>query len=103
MMPDWVMLGVDLGEEGVCIYASSELTEAELLVVERFERLEDWPASVLAHRSRIDYIVLSANMKTYVWVRGATYADALHTLFGRWKPWDQKPAVGGPPALPPTS
>jgi hypothetical protein len=103
MLPDWVILGTAERDGGVVIYASTDLAEAELRVVERSDLSDGWPGprEAFARASRVDHVVMSTKMKTYIWVRGATYRDALRTLFEQWEPKRQeRPAVGPQPALP---
>lgn len=103
MLPDWVILGTaNRDGDGVIIYASADLTEAELRVVERSDLSDGWPGpkEAFLRASRVDHVVMSTKMKTYIWVRGATYEDALRTLFEQWEPKRQdRSAVGPQPSL----
>lgn len=99
-VPDWVMLGAP-DRDGVVIYASNELgvTELRAIVSRRPLRGDD---RVCARPPAIDHMVLSAAMKTYVWVRGRTYEEALRTLLLQWQPQrPDRPAVDSQPSLPP--
>jgi hypothetical protein len=84
MRPDWVMLGVS-AEDGVYIFASSDLTEAELeAVADEHEVFSD---SIFRRFEPINRrFYLRATMKTFTMVKGATYGEALRNLFNSWTP-----------------
>lgn len=83
LSPDWVILGVS-APPGVMLYASSDLTEAELQVEMGDPSFGDsWEVRA---RPTVTRVVMKTTMKTYVWVRGTDYADAIRTLFEHWSP-----------------
>lgn len=82
--PDWVVIGINRGSQGVWLYASTELTSSELRVKTRADRLrlDDW-----FRRSETDRtITLSVDMKTFVVVHAPDYASAWEFLFTQWRP-----------------
>lgn len=96
MRPDWVILGIDMGDEGVAVIASSELTQAELRNEVSYEPLWAWSERVEPVENRF---IMETTMTKYVWIRGKTYRDALRTLFERWEP-GRKDERSGRYALP---
>lgn len=86
--PDFVILGVP-AEDAVYVYASQDLTKAELEAVveeERVRSLADW------RPPRREY-TLTATMKAFTVARGETYADAFRALFESWTPPERRPYV----------
>jgi len=79
----WVIVGVphpDHPAHGVALVASNQLVRTVRLA----------PSSPLPGQP----IALDMLMRSYLWVPGDTYADALRTLFAEWKPDD--PPTPGP-------
>lgn len=97
MRPDWVLLGVRLSPEQVVVYASNQLTVAELeMKVETEMMFSDYPR----HFPRRQTIRLSTEMLTVVYASGATYAEAIRTIMETWSP-DERAGIGpGQPTLP---
>jgi hypothetical protein len=100
MRPDWVMLGVDRGAEGVMVFASSNLSIAELRVI--VNEPVDFGYELLRRFDPSDrYFELETTMHDYVFVVGPDYATALRTLLGRWQPErGRQTALPSQPGLP---
>ncbi|HKU53030.1 MAG TPA: hypothetical protein VJQ25_11215 [Nitrospira sp.] len=80
--PDWVMLGVTV-DDGVLVFASDELTQAEL----REEVDVDIMAFGTVHVvDALKHYELNAETRSFTWARGATYAEAIQTLMRTWAP-----------------
>ena len=90
MRPDFVLCGVSF-DGGVVLFASETLTRAELetevdeIEIDPMRWTKDWI-------SRPTRRVLTATMRSYVMVRGATYREAMETLFTAWHPPDRASA-----------
>lgn len=84
--PDWVMLGVQ-HENGVLVFASNMLSQAELRAeYDRYEDITNGPF-LFARPLRARFFI-EAEMKQYVMIFGADYADAIRRLFDEWSPTD---------------
>jgi hypothetical protein len=98
--PDWVMLGVS-AEDGVYVYASSDLTQAELeAVADEMEMPTDgWFRRFEVINRRY---IITATMKTITIAKGDTYGEAIRNLFGSWTPPEpeSKGLPEGPRGLP---
>lgn len=95
--PDWVMLGVAGDDGSVYIYASSDMTQAELEAVRDEPDLFDPYDASRTFRQDLR-IILRAEMKTVTVVRGETYAQALRILLQGWTPPEPaRPAISEAP------
>lgn len=83
--PDWVMLGVPQPNGKGAIFASTDLTEAELRHETEMDKWARW-SLVPPTRHLVTRIFLEVQMRTYVMVVADTYAEALATLLREWKP-----------------
>lgn len=93
------MVGATLNDR-VMLIASSELTEVELQVVYEENFAPIWQERAYEPPNRT--VALTASMRRYVIVYGATYAEALRKLFEHWDPADRssQPALPMQPGLP---
>ena len=95
--PDWVMLGVTTSE-GVIVYASNELTQAEL------RERADVEIQMFGHGivDTLQHYEVSAEMRSLVWATGVDYAEALRKIMTMWTPASrQRPTLNeGVRALP---
>lgn len=101
--PDFVLLGVQMGD-GVAIYASTKLTDAELRSETSVEVDAYHPLAHVMTRLRPGRTLhfISATMKEYVVAFGPTYADAFRYLMQTWQPDpDERPALPNIRALEP--
>lgn len=84
-IPDWVLVGAPARDgNGVIVLASRELGAAELEVLRHRESYPWEP--VLQQPPRQRAVVLHANVKSYMYVQGRTYAEALARLQQDWQP-----------------
>lgn len=106
--PDWVMLGVQ-APDGVLVYASTDLTRAELEAkINRPGLFNLWEQDRFQAPPTV--IEMQATMGSFVVAVGADYTEALRTLFEHWSPEDgdrrdpthEQPSIEPTPlALPP--
>ncbi len=102
--PDWVMCGMRFGDELVGIFASRELSEAELTyeahIVEAGLGLFEEAYFSDGHRFALtvegDTRKRSDGQARFVIVTASTYGEALARLLGQWQP---EPEPGPPAAL----
>ena len=88
--PDWVVLGVQQGAK-VAVYASKELTDAELRYeVDRYEEIRWDPRFVVGPRPRIE---MEVRMNTFIVVVADTYEQAFRRLFDTWSPEPERMAI----------
>ncbi|MCX5066629.1 hypothetical protein OOJ91_12145 [Micromonospora lupini] len=81
--PDWVLYGERLADGQAAVFASTELTGAEL----RYERDMLFPVdSLYAPERDKTRIYLTVQMKAYVMVVADTYQQAMRSLFDEWSP-----------------
>lgn len=85
------MVGIDLGDH-VMVYASTELTQAELEYVTHHERDPLAATPFATSIPRVRTIVLHVGMKSYVTCEGTTWAEAFARLFDFWTPDAPEPA-----------
>lgn len=98
LRPRWMILGVDMEPDSVTIWFSDSPIEASVEVVRREPPIFE---PDLFARPEVDHVLFTIKTKTYRWVKGATYEEALRRLFDSWTPTDQRePAVGPQPAIP---
>jgi hypothetical protein len=78
---DWVIIGVR-GNDGVVVFASDTLTEAELATeTERVEYYGSFDSRIIN-----SYHTFRGEMRSYVTATGPNYGVALANLFGAWQP-----------------
>lgn len=77
--PDWVMLGVPIDSEQVCLFASKYLDQAQL------ERVRDSYDDIIT-RFSLPRATLSVEMQRYVMIYGPDYATCLQSLLQDWDP-----------------
>jgi hypothetical protein len=100
-IPDWVMLGVPgpvdpaVGaEEGVWLYASKDLTAAQLKAEVDEEAERDWMEQAIEPGFLLGalpppprpIITITATLKSFVVVQAPDYPTAFEALFKRWRP-----------------
>ncbi len=81
--PDWLVLGVSIGQGKVWVIATDKITVAELA------RHDDVDVGRFAFRDFISAPVrytFDAEFDSFVMAEGATYAEAVAKLFGTWAP-----------------
>lgn len=86
LVPGWVMLGVNHGpDRGVAIYASSELTEAELEW--EIAEIPTW-GSAFREFAHTGGLTITARGRTYVVASGRDWREAFANLFDvqGWQP-----------------
>lgn len=82
--PEWVMLGISQ-PEGVCVFASRELSMAEL----RHALIHNAGVMFDGATGRNEFSKaweLSVTMKDVYWATGTDYGDAIRRLFDEWSP-----------------
>lgn len=87
--PDWVVLGTPTTDGKVAIYASKDLTEAEL----RYEAEHDYDFLAMRTVLLSRRIELTVGMRTYTVVVADTYEQALRHLFDTWSPEPDRPTI----------
>jgi hypothetical protein len=76
-LPAWVIVGVPHPEGGVALVASDQLVRSVNLAM-----TSPYPGTPIA---------LDLLMRSYLWVPGDTYAEALRRLFAAWSPDEPQP------------
>lgn len=86
--PDFVICGGPLETGGVRLFASKELTHAELSAVMQYQDLYWDYASLIPDARALTYqrITLSVHMKTFVIIDAPDYKSAFEHLFKDWSP-----------------
>lgn len=101
--PEWIIVGSRLDGEGkVWVMASAALEVAKM--EPRLLQPRPVPHDFIWPVPKFDGFELTVGMRTYIWVKGGDYADAIRRLFEHWNPDDAstQPAVGpGTPAVGP--
>ena len=97
MHPEWVMFGVDAGDGTVHLYASQTLSYVELEAVH--EEISTFGRNFT--QSLVRCIEFSGQMRDFVLVAGANYAEAFRRLFDTWTPDDGTAGSGSPARLTP--
>ena len=80
--PDWVMLGVTTND-GVFVFASNELTQAEL------RKEVDVEIGWFGERHVVDsleHYEINVETRSLTWAQGVDYADAIRNLMKNWQP-----------------
>jgi hypothetical protein len=95
MRPDWVMLGVPRPGGGVRLYASRELTHAELELRLEHDVRAFLDGDLAGLSERMD---INVGMRHFTLVEADTYPEALAHLLDVWSPEPQPTAPAG--ALP---
>lgn len=94
-LPDWVVLGAPAGDGKVVVYASKDLTHAEIQTTVDRDDVFMWPDSRWEFSQR--RIELTVGLKTYTVVVADTYEQAFRTLFDAWTPGPaERPAIEAP-------
>lgn len=86
--PDFVILGFRRSADEVEVWASNDLTRAELQALMH----DEYPESVLGRvvRPLVYGYELRAGLRTFLLIRAPTYSAALRALMDQWNP-DQPP------------
>ncbi|MEU3452151.1 hypothetical protein ABZ671_00710 [Micromonospora sp. NPDC006766] len=97
--PAWIVLGTPVGNGQVAVYASKDLSGAELT------REEDPFETMLGglppyHHAGPHRIELTVGMHRYTVVVADTYEQAFHRLFATWSPEPERPALPTQPQGP---
>lgn len=83
-IPAFAIIGVGNFGAGVAVFASDELTNAQLKT--ELERVD-----LLPYQTKMSYRhIVRMTMKNYTLAIGSDYAEALHNLFQSWQPSNQK-------------
>jgi hypothetical protein len=93
MHPEWVMFGVDAGDGTVHLYASKTLSYVQLEAI--YEEISMFGRDFT--QSLVRCIEFSGELRDFVLVAGADYAEAFRRLFDTWTPGGST-AGGGPTA-----
>lgn len=94
LRPEWVILGAPQPDGSVMIFASSELSTAELkaeVKTHDIRSTDSWPVRKTVEPT----YTLTVVMPNFVMIHAPTYADALKHLFTKWSP----PEPGVRPAI----
>lgn len=87
--PDWVVLGQPDLDGGVIVIASTELTRAQLEMEREMD--EDWNGYMFRLVPGAPTYRITCEMRRYVVIKAATYADAFAHLSKTWNPDQPKP------------
>jgi hypothetical protein len=93
--PDWLIIGVQRGPSEYLIYASTDLTSAELNSElqnygDMYGDMGNSPYYQPTGMPPIYRHTLRAEMGSYVAVVAPSYAEAMQALFQQWKPEAKK-------------
>lgn len=100
MFPDWIMLGINLGnKDGVAIYASRDLHAAELRMEQDVHDITTFGSMSRMTIDGLRTYWIEATMSTVFVAYGATYAEAFSKLFAEWDP-EAPQRQGLPPKRP---
>lgn len=85
-IPDWVVLGAHQHDGKVAVYASKDLTDAELRYDIDYDD-DPYEFAYIRHRCvRRGIYHVTVGMRTFTVVVADTYEQALRTLFETWSP-----------------
>lgn len=91
--PDWVVLGTPTDDGKVAVYASKDLTDAELRYEAEYNHTGRFGEVLRLLHRRIE---LTVGLNTYVIVVADTYEQALRRLFDAWSPEPDRLAIEPP-------
>jgi hypothetical protein len=84
--PDWLLFGARMG--GACVaFGSTEVTQIEVsFIYEDDGWMDTMFGTVCRVRSGVARVQVGGSMRNIAWATGATYGEAVKTLFESWDP-----------------